>query len=94
MDIWIEVLDNGDPEDNGQPFDVEDENGFIKAMEQYTLLQFSPKKNTKTCQLKAMAGHHFKLKRGADAAKHITRLRQILKYYYQDLIRSNHLTAK
>jgi len=78
-DIWMEVLRDGDPEDDGQPFDEEDEDGFFKAMEQYTL-QYSPKKNSKTCQLKAMAGLEFKFKRGVNVAEHITRLRQILKY--------------
>ena len=75
--IWIEVLGDGDPEDDGQPFDPED--GFIKSMER-NILQFSPKKNAKTCQLKAMACHHLMFKRGADVAEHITWLRQILKY--------------
>ena len=72
-DIWIEVLEDGDPEDDGRPFDTEDEDGFFKAMEQY-ILQYSPKKNSKTCQLKTMAGHEFKFKRGANVAEHITRL--------------------
>ena len=39
-DIWLEVLDDGVPEDNGQPFNEEDEDGF-KAMDQY-VLQFCP----------------------------------------------------
>ena len=35
-DIWLEVLDNKDPEDNGAAYD-EDEVDFIKAMGQYIL---------------------------------------------------------
>ena len=58
---------------------MEDEDSFIKAMKQYTL-QLSPKKNAKTCQLKAMSSHEFKFKRGTDVAEHITRFQQILKY--------------
>ena len=36
-DIWLEVLKEGDPEDDEQPFDTEDEDGFVKAMDQYIL---------------------------------------------------------
>ena len=40
-DIWLEVLDDGDPENNIQPFGHSDEDGFIKAMDQQ-VLQFCP----------------------------------------------------
>ena len=40
-DIWLEVLDDGNPKDDGQPFDEEDADGFIKAPDQY-ILQFCP----------------------------------------------------
>ena len=78
-DIWLEVLDNGDPEDNGQPFDDEDEDGFIKAMEQY-ILQFCPQQNVKTCQLRSMGNFDFRFKRGTEVAAHMTRFRHILNY--------------
>ena len=52
-DIWLEVLDDGDLEHDGQPFDQEDADGFIKAMDQYGL-QFCPQRNAKTSQLRAM----------------------------------------
>ena len=79
-DIWLEVLDDGDPEDDGQPFDTEDEDGFIKAMDQ-SILQFCPRQNTKTsCQLWAMGNFDFKFKRGTEVAAHMSRFRQIFKY--------------
>ena len=78
-DIWLEILEEGDPEDNGQPFEDEDEDGFIKAMEQY-VLQFFPRPNTKTCQLWAIGNFDFKFKRGTEVSAHMSRFRQILKY--------------
>ena len=36
-DIWLEVFYGVNSEDDGGPFDTEDEDGFIKAMEQYVL---------------------------------------------------------
>ena len=39
-DIWVEGLDNDDPENNGAAFD-EDEDGFIKVMDQYILHLYS-----------------------------------------------------
>ena len=78
-DIWLEIIDDGDPEDNEQPFDEDDADGFIKAMDQHDL-QFCPRRNTKTCQLWAMNNFDFKFKRGTEVSTHISRFRQILKY--------------
>ena len=77
-DIWMGVLDNRDPEDNGAARD-EDEDGFIKAMEQ-CILQFCPRTGAKTLQQRAMANYKFKFKRGTGVAAHMTRFFAILKY--------------
>ena len=79
-DIWLEVIReirDGDPEDNGAPYD-EGEDGFIKAMEAYTL-QFCPMTGAKTLQQRVMANYEFKFKRGTEAAAHMTPFRTILK---------------
>ena len=78
-DIWLDVLEERNPEDDGQPFNEEDEVGFIKAMNQY-ILQFYPQQNTKTCQLCAMSNFDFKFKRGTEVSAHMSKFRQILKY--------------
>ena len=74
-DIWLEVLDNGDLEDNRAAYDEYAEDSFIKAMEQYILqffprtgakpyiLQFCPRTRAKTLQQRAMANYKFKFKR-------------------------------
>ena len=48
-------------------------------MDQY-ILQFSPRRNANTCQLRAMGNFDFKFKRGTEVSTHISRFRQILKY--------------
>ena len=74
----MEVIEDGDPEDNAAPYD-EDEDGFIKAMEAYTL-QFCLRTGAKTLQQKAMANYELKFKRGTEVTAHMTRFRTILKY--------------
>ena len=71
-DIWLEVIKEGDPEDNGAPYD-EDEDGFIKAMEAY-ILQFCQRTGAKTLQQRVMANW------GTEVAAHMTWFRTILKY--------------
>ena len=84
-DIWLEIiLNDGSPEDNGQPFDEDDADGFIKAMDQY-VLHFCPGRNAKTCQLRATGNLCFKFKRGIEVSTHISRFRQILKYHAERL---------
>ena len=78
-DIWLDVFEECDPKDNGQPFDEEDEDGFIKAMDQY-ILQFCPRQNDKTCELCTMGNFDFKFKKGTEISVHMSRLRQILKH--------------
>ena len=78
-DIWIELLKDGDPEDNEAVFD-DDEDGFIKTMEQYYILQFFPSTDAKTLQQRAMANYKFKFKRGTEVAGHMIQFRTILKY--------------
>ena len=75
---WLEVLDNGDPEENRAAYN-EDEDGFIKEMEQY-ILQFSPRTGAKTLQQRAIADYEFKFKRGTGVAGHMTCFCTILKY--------------
>ena len=77
-DIWIEVLNGGVQDDNGAAFD-NDEDGFIKAMEQY-ILQFCPRTGSKTLQQRAVAKYKFKFKRGTKVAAHMTQFHTILKY--------------
>ena len=81
-DIWLEVLEEGDPEDNEQPFDDEDEDGFIKAMDQY-ILQFCTRQNANTCQLCATGNFDFKFKRETEVSAHMSWFQQFLKYTEQ-----------
>ena len=57
-DIWLEVIKDGDPEDNGAPYD-EGKDGFIKVIKAY-IPQFCPKTAIKTLQQRAIANYEFK----------------------------------
>ena len=77
-DTCLEVIEDGDPEDNRAPCD-EGEDGFIKAMEAY-ILRFCQRIEAKTLQQRAMANYEIKFKRGTEVAARVTRFRTILKY--------------
>ena len=78
--IQLEVLDTGDPEDNGAPYNQEDKDGFIKAMEQY-VLQFGSNTKAQLMQLRAMLNQDFfKFNRGTTVAAHATRYQAICQY--------------
>ena len=76
-DIWLEVLYEDSPEDDGAVF-KQDEDVFIKAMGQY-ILQFYPRQGAKTLQHRAMANYEFKFKRGTEVTAHMTWSCTILK---------------
>ena len=78
-DVWLEIINEGDPKDDGSDF-LRDKEGLIKALKQY-LFWYCPDTNSRLMQLRAtMLGTDFKFTRGTNVATHAARYALICKY--------------